>query len=199
METQNETKTRRAVVAALATGWLMADPLYFDTETTGVKTGAQLVEAALVDARGAVVFNRRVKPTIPMPADATAINQISEADLAGLPSLADLWPELREALRGRLVIVYNADFDTRILRESLDAHRITEAAPWRKTVCAMKLFATWQGTPGRFGGYRWWSLSDASAMENISQEGIALHAADGDCELTRRLVKRLARGEETHA
>ena len=65
-------------------------PLFLDTETTGLGPADQVVEIAVLDAEGAVVFHSLVKPTVPIPAEATAIHGIRDEDVAGAPTFAGI-------------------------------------------------------------------------------------------------------------
>jgi DNA polymerase-3 subunit epsilon len=164
-----------------------------DTETTGIDPRAEIVQIGIVDAQGRVLADSLVRPTIAIPSDATAIHGITNAMVADAPTLADLAADLRATLKGRPVIVYNAEYDMRLLDQSSRAHRIE--AEWRlaatRWICAMLAYAEYRGVPGRrYGEYRWHKLGDAARHEGISVT--EAHAAIGDCLTTLALVRKLA-------
>ena len=58
----------------------------FDTETTGLDGGAEIVEIveiSCVNGRGEVLLDTLVRPAGPIPADATAIHRITYDDVLG--------------------------------------------------------------------------------------------------------------------
>jgi DNA polymerase-3 subunit epsilon len=75
-----------------------------DLESTGVDVASdRVVEVAVLTLlpRGAQdLFHRRVNPGVPIPAAATAVHGLSDADVAGAPSFADVGPELFAELHG---------------------------------------------------------------------------------------------------
>ena len=88
----------------------------FDLETTGldVTRGARVVEiGALKLDRGEVAghFLALVDPEVPVPADATAIHGLTDADLAGQPKLADALPRLLAFAGDAVLVAHNLPFD----------------------------------------------------------------------------------------
>lgn len=107
-----------------------------DTETTGVSVGQdRVIELALVRVTpmglpglyDVAVVRWLVNPGIPIPASATAIHHITDADVAGCPSFAGLASMFAEYLSGVDLCGYNArKFDARIL----EAEFARVGAPW---------------------------------------------------------------------
>lgn len=88
-----------------------------DTETTGLY-GASIVEIAVIDAHtGKTLLDTLVNPGREIPADAQAIHGITDADVAAAPTWAQVLPKLLRAARGKTVLCYNADFDSRVIAE----------------------------------------------------------------------------------
>ncbi|MBQ7252542.1 MAG: 3'-5' exonuclease [Kiritimatiellae bacterium] len=92
---------------ALPPGLRLSRPLaFFDLEATGLnkKTDRIVSVAILRYEPGAEAAPRRiyylVNPTVPIPAEATAIHGISDADVADAPTFADLAPVVRKDLEG---------------------------------------------------------------------------------------------------
>jgi DNA polymerase III epsilon subunit family exonuclease len=88
----------------------------FDFETTGldVTRGARVVEiGALKLERGEVAghFVTLVDPGVPVPADATAIHGLADADLAGQPTLADAFPRFLAFAGDAVLVAHNLSFD----------------------------------------------------------------------------------------
>ena len=67
------------------------------------------------------MFNKVLRPTVPVEPGAAAVHRISDAEIGAAPSIADVLPVLRGLFDGRVVVSYNLDFDRRLLRQSLSA------------------------------------------------------------------------------
>lgn len=88
-------KSERGRFAMLAHTWLALDPVFLDTETTGLDAGAQALEIGLVNARGERIFETRLKPTVAIDPAAAAVHGISDDDLVRAPS----WPDIAQQLQ----------------------------------------------------------------------------------------------------
>ena len=93
-----------------------------DLETTGVGTGARIVEigAVLVD-RGeqAARFSELVDPGIPLPPRITEITGIRPRDLAGARPLRPVLDEFLRFAGSRILVAHNAPFDCGMLDRAL--------------------------------------------------------------------------------
>lgn len=87
----------------------------FDLETTGLDARRErIVEIGAVkfDARGPVGrFSVLIDPGIPMPAEASRINGITDAMLAGKPKLDEVLPDFLRFIAGSTLVAHNAPFD----------------------------------------------------------------------------------------
>lgn len=170
-----------------------ADPqlVVIDTETTGLH--GEAIEIAVVDATGRVLFDERVKPTCPIEPGARAVHGITDGMLATAPTIAELWPRLREVLAGGTVVTYNADFDSRIVLATLDARSVSlhpheHAAIRVGWSCAMQAYAR------VVSSRRWVRLTDACALERVNVSDLAhAHSAAGDALRTLRLIQAVGR------
>ena len=107
---------------SLARALLADNPLFFDTETTGLDGSAEICDIAIIDAAGQVLLNTLVKPTCPIPPQASAVHGITDADVAEAPTITAIWPELAALLAGaRPLVAYNASFDRRMITQSANA------------------------------------------------------------------------------
>lgn len=187
-----------------ATQWaraVLADPatVFLDTETTGLGA-AYMVEIAVLDNTGRPLIDTLVNPLVPIPEDAQGIHGISDDMVRSAPTFADLLTELTNVLAGRRVIIYNATFDTTILRTELrryfestepllDIAELRPEAPhpsiraWMKSFraeCAMQWHAQWYGDwDDYWGGYAWQPLGGG-------------HRAIDDCRVLRERVLTMA-------
>lgn len=165
-----------------ANEWLAADPLFIDTETTGLDLQAAIVEIAILDRAGAVLLDTLVKPAMPIPAAATEIHGITDADVAGAPAWNTIGPQVAELLAGRLLIAHNGAFDERLLYQTSRSHGVT--LPALRVECTMELLNGWAG--------RWLSLADAALMLGAGTFA-APHRACADAEQCRQIVLVAAR------
>lgn len=112
-----ELQARRDADRAKSAEWarrMLARPAHewciLDTETTSLD-GA-IIELAVIDGQGEILVNTRIQPGVPISAGAHAIHGISDDDLLDAPTFPAIYDDLIAALRGRRVVIYNADFDT---------------------------------------------------------------------------------------
>lgn len=186
----NTKQSPRQLAVQQAKAVLSASPLYLDTETTGLNNTDEIVEIAVVDDNGQVVFESLVKPGQPIPAAATLIHGIRDADVQSARSWPIVWQQLQPLMLGRRVVIYNAEFDLRLMQQSLTRYRL----PWNAKIDSfdlMKLYAQFRGEwDDRRRGYRYHSLANAGQQCRISLPNA--HRATADTLLTRALLHHIA-------
>jgi DNA polymerase III epsilon subunit-like protein len=175
--------------------------VFLDTETTGLRGDDQVCQVALVSKSGRVVLDTLVKPTIPIPEHTSVIHGITDDMVQAAPSMGALWSELRGLLLSSTVVIYNADFDLRLLAQSLRAHGIEMIGGDGVTLdstCAMRLFAQYNGEWDDYHGhYRWRKLGEAGRLVGAKlPEGMQPHTALADAEMCRQIMLKLAEGAE---
>ena len=97
----------------------MNQTVFYDTETTGIDPyGDRIIEFAFMTDDGS--FSARVNPGVPIPAEATAVHGITDADVAGCPSFAHYAPTIQTIVDGATLCGYACRrFDTILLHEEL--------------------------------------------------------------------------------
>lgn len=166
---------------------LTLQPLFLDTETTGIDANAEVVEICILDADGQVLLDSLVKPRRPIPSDAIRVHGITNSMIQTAPIWETIWPQIQEIARGRKLGIYNAEFDLRMLRQT---HQQTQL-PWNPTVvdafCIMKLYAQFYGDwdAGR-RSYRWQSLDKAGRQCKLTLPNA--HRAQADALLARAVL-----------
>ena len=181
-----------------------------DTETTGLGSGEQVIEIGMVDAYGRTLMNQRVRPTFPVPAEATAIHGITDDDLKDCPTFDQVWPRLWELLQSHNVVVYNAGFDFERIVDTMDATMPgwyqgeegpsellrawnTLIPPMRRNGCVMEAYAPIYGVWSSYhGSYRWARLSRACSDRGVDTSGLKAHSALDDARATLRLIQATA-------
>ena len=119
-------ENRRRQLAELA-DWareVLADPdtVILDTETTGLEDDARILDLAVTNVAGDILVDTLVNPGEPIPAEATGIHGITDADVAGAPSFADILVKLTGVLDGKRCLIYNEPYDVARLRHELTVH-----------------------------------------------------------------------------
>src|SRR5262245_40268510 len=104
----------------------MSDPhvVFLDTETTGLDGNSEVIEIAIVDRAGVALVDSLVKPAGPIPDAAAAIHGITDDLLVDAPSWPELFPRVASICSGRRVIVYNAEYDLRLIGQTCRAFGI---------------------------------------------------------------------------
>lgn len=162
----------------------MPNAVILDTETTGLDDEAEIVQLAIIDLHnacacaGGVFLDTLIRPSQPIPSAATAIHGITDAMVADAPRMSDILPLLRSLLDHRTVLIYNAEYDTRLLSQS----GVPNLAGWPTTfVCVMQWYSMYVGDWSEYyGNYKWQRLPGGD------------HSALGDCRATLAVLKRMA-------
>lgn len=161
--------------------------VYLDTETTGLKDSAEIIDIAAVTGSGAVLFNSLVKPERPIPEESSRIHGIYDDHVVAAPRWIDVVSWLETLLVDARVVVYNAGYDSSVINASC---RRTGRAPMAHSwECAMLHYAAYVGEPGFRGDYRWHRLENAAAAFCIKPGG---HRALEDAIACRNVVLAMA-------
>jgi DNA polymerase III subunit epsilon len=180
---------RRAAIAQ-AQIELNKQPIYLDTETTGLKEHDQIVEICLLEHDGSIAFQALVKPTVKIPPDATRVHHITDAMVSTAPIWPEIWPQIETLLTTQRIAIYNAEYDLRLLKQSHGAHGLHWATPISH-FCIMRLYAQFRGDwNSRAGNYRWHSLDDARAHCGLAMPNA--HRAHADALLARAVLRYVA-------
>ena len=164
------------------------EAVVLDTETTGMEPrSARIIEIGAVVVRDSAVqheeaFRRFVGAPQPIPAAATAIHGITDADLAGAPSFEAVLPGLVDFVGERPVIGHTIGFDLAVMkRECALAGLSLPAWPILDTRLLAELAAP------TLAGF---SLDSLAAWLGVAPE--ARHRAFPDAVLTARVFLCLA-------
>lgn len=154
-----------------------------DLETTGFSParGDRIVEIGIV-ALGPGGETESEWTTLVDPqrvVGATRVHHITERDVAGAPTMAQLAPELIEQLRGRVVVAHNSAFDVPFLTAELNRVGVPLAEGRVPQLCTMRLSHYFLDIPKR-------RLEDCCRAAGIRL--IDAHSALGDARATARLL-----------
>lgn len=183
-------KQARTQAIKVAREIIASNPIYLDTETTGLDTRAEIVDIAVIDHDGVELLNTLIRPISPISTGAIDIHGITNEDVIGAPTYVDIQPNL-SSLNDRLVVIYNADFDLRLMGQTSEANKIENWEP-ENFVCAMKLYAEFHGDwNNHHQSYRWQKQSNAAQQLGIKIP-FDLHRAASDANLCRLIIEAMA-------
>ncbi|HAX24440.1 MAG TPA: 3'-5' exonuclease [Thermomicrobiales bacterium] len=179
---------RSGAVAWAATILRQPDVVFLDTETTGLDDRAEIVEIAVIDVSGRILLDSLVRPERGIPADAARIHGIDDTMVATAPRWRDVHQQLQPLLAGRTVVVYNADFDRRLVGQM--NHHAGLKPPGGNWQCAMLQYAQFAAQWNeRYGNYRWHRLEIAATRFGLPAGG---HRARADALACRAVVIGMA-------
>ncbi len=194
MNPKNHNPNQQARTAA---AWLKDDPLFLDTETTGLDSNAEVVEVSIIDRLGNTLLDTLVKPVNPIPEEATAIHGITNNMVANAPAWPEIHDNFYQIIEGRRLVIYNREYDERIIEQtvrlydsfhndhSFDSLLVTSC-------CAMQLYSAHYGQwDDRHQNWKWKKLTDAAEHMEVSVHGKA-HRALADCRMTLGVVQAMA-------
>jgi len=157
-----------------------------DSETTGLDAGYnEIIELAVIDGRGKTLLDTRIKPLHPermlergeSGICATDIHGIRPEMLEDAPTFAEVYANLFHMLHGKTVLIYNAPYDTGMLRGDRKRYSLPR---WDfEAVDVMVPYAEWCGERRRDGSYRWQKLNGG-------------HSALSDCVATLKVLHEMA-------
>jgi DNA polymerase III epsilon subunit-like protein len=159
------------------------DYLVLDTETTGLHAG-EVCQIAVMSSKEEILLNTLVKTVRPVPEEATRIHGITNDMVLGSPCWRDIVPRLEEILSGRMVLIYNAPFDLKMMAQS---NRIWNLSLnwWEiaRYACVMDVFARIYGEWSDYHlSYTWQKLTTAANYFGVRIENA--HDALGDVRMT---------------
>lgn len=82
-----------------------------DTETTGVDDDDEIIDIALIDGHGKILYNSLVSATIPISKRAEEIHGITNHMLVDAPSWKEVYKDIHPLLEDKIVLIYNSQFD----------------------------------------------------------------------------------------
>lgn len=108
-------------------------PIYYDTETTGVKTDKdRIVELAAFDPLNNRTFEMLINPGCKIPLDASAIHKITDEMVANSPAFSEVASEFIRFCEGPVVLIAhnNDNFDMPLMRSEFSRHSMTFPTQW---------------------------------------------------------------------
>ena len=171
------------------------DILILDTETTGFKANSEVLQVSVIDTKGESRFDEYILPLNPIPKDSVKIHGLNESKLKEYG--ARPWNEFHERFTelttksAQSVLVYNLDFDTRLLKQTCEM-QIPQATfvPYNGR-CIMKEYAAYREVKNNWGNWKWHKLADAAKYEGARNQP-DVHNSLNDCEIVLDLIRIVA-------
>ncbi len=162
--------------------------IILDFESTGIKADSEITEIGLCalhdDTNTASCLVKPKALTSYSGSKAEKISGIKAARLKSAKPLPEIWLDLQHILGSYHIITYNADYDIRLLRASLQAWGIL--APMMQATCGLKIATAY------FERDYYLSLESACKLANVDQAQFGkAHEALSDALATRALLKKL--------
>jgi DNA polymerase-3 subunit epsilon len=188
MVTNNLSPRQQAVQVARQV--IAQNPVYLDTETTGLDKSDEIVEITIINDSGEVLLNSLVRPSQSIPYAAENIHGITNDMVQKSPAWPILWQQIRPILMNKTIVAYNSDFDYRLIQQSHARYQ----QPWRDRLVFFDLLKLYGLYRGEWDSYRrswkYFKLEDAGKASNIALPNA--HRATADTLLTRALLHFIA-------
>lgn len=153
----------------------------FDTETTGLEPKTnRIVEAGAIrfDSYGIIArFNTLINPQMPMPAEVSRINGISDKMLLDQPVASKALPDFMRFIGTTVLVAHNAPFDVKFINAELLRLGLS---PLKNTIVDTLVFAK-----EIFPGLPKYSLQELAKRFGIN--AIDAHRAEDDARVCMEL------------
>lgn len=151
-----------------------------DTETTGVSHDARIIELAILTED--TLHSWRFNPGIPIPAEATAVHGITDADVADCATFAEQAGDVLAHLNGDDTIAgYNVKFDLQMIQSELSRAGLPLLdLTSKRLVCAMRY---WQVHEPR--------TLTAAVEKFLGRPHTGAHGAAADVRATRDVLEAM--------
>lgn len=154
--------------------------LILDTETTGLNK-PDIMQIGILNNVGDVLLDTLVKPGKEAEPGVIAVHHITMDMVQDAPTFVDIYPRLMELLTGKTLVIYNVDFDWRMINRLCREHGLPQIE-LKEAICAMEEYAVYIGDWSEYhGDYRWQSLPGGD------------HSAIGDCRATLDVLRGIAK------
>lgn len=156
-----------------------------DTETTGMTADDEVIELAVVDMDGTVLYDSTFCPVTEVNCFATAVNHLTNDCLCDSPDFADEWSKIKALIDDRKILAHNGKFDKRVIKQTLEKRNIDSMVVDSLFCCCYDSLSI---------AKKYLNLQSYS-LENIAHSlGIKRaesHRAADDCMMTLEVLTRL--------
>lgn len=163
--------------------------IILDTETTGLASNDEVIELAIVDINGTVLYESIFLPTKVVSPFIRKLTGLHKADFIGKPTFANEWEKIKKIMTDKIVIGHNVMFDKRLMKQTLDIYGIDSS-------CIEKMFCGFVDTVAlvkkylKLGSYKQEDIANAFCVNNKNA-----HRAASDCITLLEILKILNDGD----
>lgn len=156
-----------------------------DTETTGMTADDEVIELAVVNMDGTVLYDSTFCPKTEVSCFASAVNHITTESLCDSPEFAGEWNKIKALIGNKKILAHNASFDKRMIKQTLEKYNM-DASVVETLFCGCYDSKSIVKKHIELGSY---------SLENIAHDlGIKRaesHRAADDCIMTLEVLSRL--------
>jgi DNA polymerase-3 subunit epsilon len=176
------------------TRWADERLAIIDFETTGLSADSDRIleigVACFAAGQLTLLKSWLINPGIPVPEESRAVHNITDEELSGAPSFAEVVLELGEVLRGHIPVAYNATFDRNFLHAELGRLQLADASPPPAFVADVVWVDPLVWVRELYGEDKSKKLTDIAARLGIALD--RAHRAASDAEAAGRVLLALA-------
>ena len=168
------------------------EPIYLDTETTGLGSDAEICEIAILDHDGSVLFETLIKPKLPIPVEASLIHGITNDHVSTAPTWPEIHARFLEIIKHRQIVIYNKDFDLRLIDQITFRYGFKTPDLDNETWCAMDIYSRFEAIWSDYHDSWSWHRLGVAARETGYSSNENAHRAAEDCRMTRHVLHAVA-------
>ena len=178
-----------------ARGMVQRDFVVLDLETTGLAHDDEAVSIGIIDNQGNVLLDTLLRHEKQSHPKAQDTHGISWAMTRNAPRFTKVWPALIELTQDKFLVIYNANYDIRIIEQMMRRYKIDALSVFRGDAsCAMNVFAKFYGAWNDYRqSYTWQKLTTAANHLGINTKGA--HGAAVDALITLRVIEGMAKAK----
>lgn len=125
------------------------DFVILDTESTGLSKTAEIVELAVINANGKVLYESTFYPKVEVDTMASKVNGFTRKNLEGSPLFKDEWEKIEKAIDGRSILCHNTPFDKRLIKQTCERYGISADVDFmfRDSYDSKEIAKAWMNAP----------------------------------------------------
>lgn len=171
--------------------------IYLDLETAGLNPQIDnIVQIGVVSEKGDTLLRAEIDPEQPVNKEATKKHGRTWEGQKAINALTfdQIYPELEALIRGKIVVIYNAPYDSMLLQWVCQRYRLPAMKPrfWEDALRPAAQYIGLWNTQRRWFAYQ--SLYEA-AMRIVNVGVFNNHDAVADCLMTYQIVEAMANTE----
>lgn len=161
------------------------DFVIIDTETTGISRDDEIIEFAVVDIYGEVLYESTFNPMVIINPSAAMVNGLTNESLTDSPLFKDEWQKIKKAIGNKRLLGHNLSFDKRLTAQTLERYGIDP----QESNDLFKGYYDSMRIAKKHIDAKSYSLENLAHMVGITRA--ESHRAADDCIMTLEFLNRL--------